>query len=91
LYNPASRARPEGLRRALTHLRQWKADDTIVLFVRAAGTPNATVNVTHLAEAASLNADMRTLVLVGSSSTRLIERDGLTPWAYTPRSEAELP
>jgi len=91
LYNPASRARPEGLHRALTHLRQWKADNTIVLFVRAAGTPNATVNVTHLGEAASLDADMRTLVLVGSTSTRLIERDGLPPWAYTPRSEAELP
>ncbi len=91
LYNPASRARPEGLQRALAHLRQWKADDTIVLVVRAAGTPNATVNVSHLGEAASLAADMRTLVLVGSSSTRLIERDGLTPWAYTPRSEAELP
>ena len=39
LYNPASRARPDGLQRALAHLRQWKADDTIVLFVRAAGTP----------------------------------------------------
>ncbi len=49
------------------------------------------VNVTHLGDAAALTADMRTLVLVGSSSTRLIERDGLTPWAYTPRSEAELP
>ena len=87
LYNPASRARPDGLQRALAHLRQWKADDTIVLFVRAAGTPSATVNVTHLGEAASLAADMRTLVLVGSSSTRLIARGGLTPWAYTPRSE----
>ena len=91
LYNPASRARPDGLQRALAHLRQWKADDTIVLFVRAAGTPGATVTVTNLRDADRLTADMRTLVLVGSSSTRLIERDGLTPWTYTPRSEAERP
>ena len=91
LYNPASRARPEGLQRALAHLRQWKADDTIVLFVRAAGTPGATVNVSNLRDAASVAADMRTIVLVGSSNTRLIEREGLTPWAYTPRSEAGLP
>ena len=91
LYNPASRARPDGLQRALAHLRLWKADNTIVLLVRAAGTPNATVNVTLLGEAGSLTADMRTLVLVGSTSTRLIERDGLPPWAYTPRSEAGLP
>ena len=91
LYNPASRARPEGLQRALAHLRQWKADDTIVLFVRAAGTPGATVNVSNLGDAASVAADMRTLVLVGSSNTRLIEREGLTPWTYTPRSEAGLP
>jgi precorrin-3B C17-methyltransferase len=91
LYNPASRARPDGLQRALAHLRQWKPAETIVLFVRAAGTPHATVNVSHLGDADSLTADMRTLVLVGSSSTRLIERDGLTPWTYTPRSEAERP
>jgi len=30
---------------------------------------------------------MRTLVLIGSSATRLIARDGREPWVYTPRRE----
>jgi precorrin-3B C17-methyltransferase len=30
-------------------------------------------------------ADMRTMVLMGSSTTRIIDRDG-TPLVYTPRS-----
>jgi len=41
LYNPASRARPDQLQRALKLLRQWKEDRTVVLFVHAAGTPDA--------------------------------------------------
>jgi precorrin-3B C17-methyltransferase len=32
-------------------------------------------------------ADMRTVVIVGSSQTRVIARDG-TPFVYTPRSVA---
>ena len=87
LYNPVSRARPEQLARAFALLRQWKADDTVVLFVQAAGTAEARLDVLTLAGADALAADMRTLIVVGSKRTRLIPRDGLTPWVYTPRSE----
>ena len=31
-------------------------------------------------------ADMRTLVLIGTAQTRLIDRPGQAPWLYTPRS-----
>src|SRR6185503_3375804 len=79
LYNPASQARPHQLAQAFKLLRTWKADTTVVLFVRAAGTPRAALQVTTLGEAATVPADMRTLVLVGSSATRLIARDGVSP------------
>jgi precorrin-3B C17-methyltransferase len=91
LYNPASQARPHQLALAFELLRTWKANATVVLFVRAAGTPQAALQVTTLGEAASVTADMRTLVLIGSSATRLIARDGQLPWVYTPRSEARQP
>ena len=40
LYNPASQARPHQLARAFDLLRAVRrADTTVVLFVRAAGTP----------------------------------------------------
>lgn len=82
LYNPASKARPHQLGDALTLLRRLRADDTIVLFVRAAGTPEARLTVTNLGEADPSIVDMRTLVIVGASATRRIGR-----WIYTPRSE----
>ena len=91
LYNPASQARPQQLARAFELLRTWKADTTVVLSVRAAGTPQAALQVTTLDAAASVAADMRTLVLIGSSATRLIARDGQPAWVYTPRSEAVQP
>jgi precorrin-3B C17-methyltransferase len=82
LYNPASKARPHQLGKAFDLLRRLKAADTPVLFVRAAGTADARVVATTLGAAESSCADMRTLVIVGASTTRQVGR-----WIYTPRSE----
>lgn len=87
LYNPASKARPGQLATAFDLLRTVKAADTPVLFVRAAGTDESTVITTTLGAADPGHADMRTLVIIGASTTRLIARDGRTPWVYTPRRE----
>ncbi|UYN95618.1 MAG: precorrin-3B C(17)-methyltransferase [Enhydrobacter sp.] len=83
LYNPASRARPHQLGQAFDLLRKRKAGNTPVLFVRAAGTPEATVVTATLDAAQASQADMRTLVIVGASATRKVGR-----WIYTPRREA---
>ncbi|HZX87744.1 MAG TPA: precorrin-3B C(17)-methyltransferase, partial [Reyranella sp.] len=82
LYNPASQARPHQLGQAFDLLRMLKSADTPVLFVRAAGTADAQVITTTLAAADPSCADMRTLVIVGASTTRQVGR-----WVYTPRSE----
>ena len=87
LYNPASRARPHQLGHAFVLLRTIKRPDTVVLMVRAAGSGASTVTVTTLAHADPSLADMRTLVIIGSDATRLIERTGSTPWVYTSRAE----
>jgi precorrin-3B C17-methyltransferase len=87
LYNAASKARPHQLNRAFEFLRTLKGDETVTLFVRAAGTAEAKVTITTLAEADAGSADMRTLIIVGASSTRLIGRGNRSPWVYTPRSE----
>ena len=87
LYNPASKARPDQLGKAFALLLGVKAAETPVLFVRAAGTEEARVAATTLGTADATLADMRTLVIVGASTTRLIARDGRKPWVYTPRRE----
>ena len=87
LYNPASRARPHQLGEAFALLRRWKDANTPVVLARAVGSDEARLTVTTLADPAALRADMRTIVLIGSSTTRLIAREGAAPWVYTPRSE----
>ncbi|ODT32738.1 MAG: precorrin-3B C(17)-methyltransferase [Kaistia sp. SCN 65-12] len=82
LYNPASKARPHQLGQAFDLLRKLKDAATPVLFVRAAGTAEAKVVATTLGDADASVADMRTLVIVGASTTRQVGR-----WIYTPRSE----
>jgi len=82
LYNPASEARPTQLGKALELLGTIKAPETPVLFVRAAGTPEAHVVLSTLGTADPTRADMRTLVIVGASTTRQVGR-----WVYTPRGE----
>jgi precorrin-3B C17-methyltransferase len=68
-------------------LRTLKGGQTVTLFVRAAGTAEAKITITTLAEADARSADMRTLIIVGASRTRLIGRGNRSPWVYTPRSE----
>ncbi|HEX2841034.1 precorrin-3B C(17)-methyltransferase [Hyphomicrobium sp.] len=87
LYNPASRARPHQLGEAFELLRGLKSGDDLVMFVRAAGTKEARVKLTTLAEADAADADMRTVVIIGSSQTRTIDRPDAQPWVYTPRRE----
>ena len=84
-YNPRSKARPEGFARTLEVLREACGPDRLIIFARAVSTPEESIRVTTLGEAEPEMADMRTLVIVGSQQTRLIERDG-APLVYTPRS-----
>jgi precorrin-3B C17-methyltransferase len=86
LYNPASKTRPDDIYEAFAVLRAAKAGDTVVIFARAIGRPDEAIHITTLAAADPARADMSTLVMIGSSETRLVERPGLAPFVYTPRS-----
>ena len=89
LYNPASRARPHQLATAFALLAKIKRPETVVLLVKAAGSGAASLTVTTLAGVDASTADMRTLIIIGSSRTRTIMRPGAAPWVYTPRGELE--
>ncbi|MEC4767627.1 precorrin-3B C(17)-methyltransferase [Halomonas sp. CUBES01] len=88
-YNPRSKARPEGFARTLEVLLDACGPERLIVFARAVSIPDEVIRVTTLGEATPDMADMRTLVVVGSSQTRRIERQGpkeREPWVYTPRS-----
>ncbi|RFB76295.1 precorrin-3B C(17)-methyltransferase [Methylovirgula sp. 4M-Z18] len=86
LYNPASKARPHHIFQAFDILRDVKDGATLVVFARAVGRPDEAITVTTLREADPAQVDMSTLVLIGSSETRSIERTHGPAFVYTPRS-----
>jgi precorrin-3B C17-methyltransferase len=90
LYNPISRARPWQLSAAFERLRRHLPASTPIVFGRAIGRQDERVNVTTLADADAMDADMATLVIVGSQQTRMIARAGQSPLVYTPRLVQEV-
>jgi len=91
LYNPASRARPEQIERAFALLRRARSASTVVVFARAVGRADEQVRVTTLGDADPGSADMQTLVIIGASTTRALERSDGEHWVYSPRSLRALP
>jgi precorrin-3B C17-methyltransferase len=86
LFNPASRARPDAIHRAFAVLRACRAARIPVAFARAIGRADEQIVLTTVGEADPGIADMSTLVLIGSSETRFVERPGEMSWLLTPRS-----
>ena len=86
LYNPASRTRREQLERAIETLLRHRDPDTPVVVARAVGCADERVEVTTLAALVPAVVDMRTLLIVGSSQTRVFPNGGGPPRVYTPRS-----
>jgi precorrin-3B C17-methyltransferase len=89
LYNPASRARTEQLQQAFALLRRLRAPQTLVMFASAVGRADESIRIQPLADADPRLADMRSLVLIGASGTRCIERAGQPPFIYSPRRALE--
>ncbi|WP_429281722.1 precorrin-3B C(17)-methyltransferase [Paraburkholderia sp. GAS41] len=84
-YNPISRARPRQLDKALDIVRAYRTAATKVVLGRDIGRPGASLRSTTLGELASADVDMRTMVIIGSSTTRGFARGTQGEWIYTPR------
>ncbi|KAA0967718.1 precorrin-3B C(17)-methyltransferase [Pseudomonas sp. ANT_H12B] len=85
-YNPISRSRPWQLGQALDIVARHRTPETPVVLGRDIGRPGQTLRVTTLGQLTPEQVDMRTMVLVGSSTTRVILRPDGRSWVYTPRS-----
>ena len=71
LYNPRSRARPHQLAEARDVLLEGRKADTVVVVGRDVGGPGEPVTVTTLGAFDPETVDMRCLVIVGSTQTRV--------------------
>lgn len=79
-YNPRSASRPDTFGRVLEILREECAPQTLITFARAVSNPDQRIETVALDMARDDMADMRTVVLVGNSTTRRLGR-----FVYTPR------
>jgi cobalt-precorrin 5A hydrolase / precorrin-3B C17-methyltransferase len=86
LYNPISSQRSWQLTAAKDILLKFRSPTTPVILARNLGRSGQEVRVITLAELAPESADMRTVILIGSSQTKLIPRADGSNWVYTPRS-----
>jgi cobalt-precorrin 5A hydrolase / precorrin-3B C17-methyltransferase len=85
-YNPISSHRSWQLTAAKEILMKSRSSTTPVILARNLGRSGQEVRVITLGELAPESADMRTVILIGSSQTRLIPRADGSSWVYTPRS-----
>ncbi|WP_409315692.1 precorrin-3B C(17)-methyltransferase [Pseudomonas sp. KCJK9016] len=90
-YNPISRARPWQLGRALEIVARHRTPQTPVVLGRDIGRPGQTLRVTTLGALTPDQVDMRTMVLIGSSTTCTFPRAEGGEWVYTPRWYGEKP
>jgi precorrin-3B C17-methyltransferase len=85
LYNPRSHARVTQLAEARRVLLRHRPDTTPVGLARAVGYAEESFLLSTLAEFRDEDVDMRSIVIVGNSTTRI--QDG---WMLTPRGYFEL-
>ncbi len=90
-YNPISKARPWQLGRALEIVAQHRTPETPVVLGRDIGRPGQTLRTTTLGALTPDQVDMRTMVLIGSSTTCTFPRATGGDWVYTPRWYGEKP
>ncbi|WP_283137633.1 precorrin-2 C(20)-methyltransferase [Rhizohabitans arisaemae] len=84
IYNPASRSRTWQVAAARDLLLAHRAPQTPVVIGRSVGGPGESLRITTLGELDPAEVDMRCLLVVGSSTTKVVDRDG-GPVVFTPR------
>jgi cobalt-precorrin 5A hydrolase/precorrin-3B C17-methyltransferase len=87
-YNPVSQRRRDQLPAAKEILLAHRPADTPVIIARNLGRPGETLIVLRLADLDVEAVDMLSIVLVGNSETKAVQR-GERLWVYTPRGYAK--
>ncbi|MDO5015437.1 MAG: precorrin-3B C(17)-methyltransferase [Eubacteriales bacterium] len=82
LYNPASKERPDSLRKAAAIMSEFKAPETVCGYTQKIGRSGQEIGYLTLAELADFPADMQTTIFVGNCETRILAGRMVTPRGY---------
>ncbi len=86
IYNPISSERLWQLAEARTILAKHRSPKTPVVLARSVGRADERITITDLEHFDPSQADMQTLIIIGSSTTRELELANRRKLIYTPRS-----
>ncbi|MDD3472979.1 MAG: precorrin-3B C(17)-methyltransferase [Syntrophaceae bacterium] len=82
LYNPRSRKRVNQLEQAAEIFRKARSANTPVGIATSVGTPEQTVVFSDLGRFLEVDINMRSLVIIGNSTSRIIDSFFVTPRGY---------
>ena len=82
LYNPGSRKRADYLKRACEYMLEYKAADTKCGWVKNIDRDGEEYGICDLKELVDFKADMFTTVIIGNSSTKVVNGRLITPRGY---------
>lgn len=86
LYNPISSERLWQLAEARSIVAKHRGPETPVVLARSVGRPDERLTLTDLEHFDATQADMQSIVLIGSSTTRTMGMENGRKLIYTPRS-----
>jgi cobalt-precorrin 5A hydrolase / precorrin-3B C17-methyltransferase len=84
-YNPVSKQRTWQLEKAKEILLRWRSPQTPVVLARNLGRTGQSTQIKTLDRIKCEDADMRTVIIIGSTKTRIISGNHNNLWVYTPR------
>jgi precorrin-2 C20-methyltransferase/precorrin-3B C17-methyltransferase len=87
IYNPASRSRTTQVAEAKAVLLETRSPDTVVVVGRDIGRAEESLTVTSLSELDPASIDMKCLIIVGASGTRLTDSGRVWTPRFTPTEE----
>ena len=87
LYNPQSQGRKEPLVKAYAILLEYRSPSTPVGIVKQVGRDGEESIITTLKEMLDHEVDMVTTIIVGNSTTRIVNQRMVTPRGYDLRKE----
>ena len=90
-YNPRSLKRTDQLQKAIDILTPHRHPDTPVIIASNLGRPNETTKTIRFADFNPIEVDMLTIVLIGSSQSKIVARGDGQNYCYTPRGYAQKP
>jgi precorrin-3B C17-methyltransferase len=88
IYNPISSERQWQLAEARSIVSRHRGAETPVVLARSVGRSCEQILITDLQRFNPSQADMQTIILIGSSTTRVIDLPNARQMIYTPRSYA---